>query len=100
MSVSGKRCVSSAAHANAESGRAHTITVGPDPETVAPSAPSGNCSRTAAKAGAWGARYGSCSRSSAAAANSSADPDAIAAPSSVARATLNEPVNTIAGYTA
>ena len=86
--VVGEAAASSAATSPARSFSAQTITVGPEPESVAPSIPAGGSSRTAARCGACAARYGSCSRSPALAAKSRALPDASAAPSSVARIAL------------
>ena len=86
----GSAAASSATHASTASSRAQTTTVGPEPEIVAPSAPGGRSPRTSARSGAFAARCGSCRRSSRASAKSSADPVASAAPSSAARAVVND----------
>ena len=67
---SGKRAARSAAQASASS--AQTITVGPEPESVAPAAPRGRSARIASRSGEG--RYGWCRRSSNAAASRSASP--------------------------
>ena len=54
--AAGKRVVSSVAQPSTAFASAHTITVGPEPEIVAPRAPSGRSARTASKSGAFAAR--------------------------------------------
>src|SRR5581483_4926951 len=83
-SASGNRVSSSREQVAASS--AQTITVGPEPESVAPAAPAGGSARTASRM--RDGRYGWCSRSLNAAASSRASAAAIPAPSSAARATL------------
>src|SRR5262249_46523059 len=84
--TSSYRSASSWRQASASS--AQTITVGPEPESVAPTAPRGSSARISSRTD--DGRYGWCNRSSNAAASQSAFCAAMPAPSRAARATLND----------